>query len=100
VTTAPLYAPGSEVTVDVVRGEGTERERVGVGDDCRLRLEVPLGPGNPYQQYTVQARAHGIQESLETIGTAPSSDTSGTAVYTTRVRIDADRAHGCPWGTR
>ncbi len=35
----------------------------------RLRIEVPLGPSNPYQQYTAQA------------------DAAGTAVYNTRVRI-------------
>lgn len=96
VTTSPLYAPGSELRVDVVSGAGVERERLSVGHDCRLRINVPLGPGNPYQQYTAQARAHGIQESLETIGTAPSSDASGTTVYTTRVRIHAALTPGCP----
>jgi S-formylglutathione hydrolase FrmB len=96
VTTPPLYAPGRTVDVQVARGEGVESKRVRVPDDCRLRLAVPLGPGNPHQQYTAQARVHGIQESLETPGTAPSDDTSGTAVYTTRVRIGAERTPGCP----
>src|SRR5205085_12628810 len=35
----------------------------------RLRLHLPLGPANPYQQYTAQA------------------ETAGTAVYETRVSI-------------
>jgi hypothetical protein len=69
-----------------------------VGDDCRLRIEVPLGPGNPYQQYTAEARAYGVQKALETPGTAPSADTSGTFVYTTRARIGAERVPGCPGG--
>ena len=37
--------------------------------DGRLELEIPLGPSNPYQQYTPQAQA------------------TGTAVYTTRATI-------------
>jgi hypothetical protein len=80
VETPPLYSPSRVLDVDVVRGEGVKTERVRVGDDCRLRLEVPLGPGNPYQQYTVQARL------------------AGTAVYTTRVRIGAEGTPGCPRG--
>jgi esterase/lipase superfamily enzyme len=39
--------------------------------DGRLALDVPLGPSNPYQQYTAQATV------------------AGTAVYTTRVQIRA-----------
>ena len=37
----------------------------------RLRIDVPLGPPNPYQQDTAQAQA------------------AGTAVYTTTTRIGA-----------
>jgi hypothetical protein len=37
--------------------------------DGRLHIEVPLGPGNPYQQYTAPAAV------------------SGTAAYTTGVLI-------------
>jgi S-formylglutathione hydrolase FrmB len=78
VTTPPLYAPGSELAVELVRGAGGERRIVRAGDDCRLRVEVPLGPGNRDQQYSPQARA------------------SGTAIYTTRVRIAAGTAPACP----
>jgi hypothetical protein len=38
--------------------------------DCRLRLRVPLGPGNPHQQYTAESVA-----------------TGGNRTYTSRVRI-------------
>jgi hypothetical protein len=38
--------------------------------DRRLVLDVPLGPANPYQEETPQARA------------------AGTAVFTTYVKID------------
>jgi S-formylglutathione hydrolase FrmB len=95
VTTAPLYAAGSQATVEWVTGGGTRSEQTVVGADCRLRITVPLGPGNPYQQYTPEAQAHGVQKSVETIGVAPSSDTSGTAVYTTHVRIDAAGTPTC-----
>lgn len=98
VTTPPLYAPGSQLPVRVARGDGAQTQTAVAGDDCRVKLTVPLGPGNPYQQYSAQARAYGIQRAAETVGTAPSSDTSGTTVYTTRVRIDAAGAASCPAG--
>jgi S-formylglutathione hydrolase FrmB len=89
VTTPPLYAASSQASVELAKGDSVQSQSVTVGDDCRLRLTVPLGPGNPYQQYTAEARAYGVQRSLETTGTAPSADTSGTTVYRTRVRIYA-----------
>lgn len=96
VTTPPAYAPGRVVDVELVRDGQVESEEATVGEDCRLRLTVPLGPGNPYQQYTPQARAHGVESSYTyTPGTAPYEDTSGTRVYTTRVRIAATRPGGC-----
>src|SRR3954454_1939964 len=48
---------------------GTRTLHVTAGSDRRLHFTVPLGPGNPYQQETVQAAA------------------AGTAVYTTDVTI-------------
>jgi S-formylglutathione hydrolase FrmB len=101
VTTPPLYVPGRVLDVELVRDGQLETERVQVGSDCRLRLDVPLGPGNPYQQYTAEARAWGLQRSLSTTpGTTPSDDTSGTVVYATRVGIDAERTPGCPGSKR
>lgn len=38
---------------------GTTRTRVRAGRDRRLRLDVPLGPGNPYQERSPQARLAG-----------------------------------------
>lgn len=96
VATPPLYAPGSTVAVDVVRGKGTELRRLTVSPDCRLRVAVPLGPGNRYQQYTLEARAEGVQSRLDTLGVAPSSDLSGTVVYSTRVRVHAGAVGNCP----
>jgi S-formylglutathione hydrolase FrmB len=99
VTTAPLYAPGREIGVKLLSGAGTVRERIRVGPDCRLRIEAPLGPGNPYQQYTPQARVHGAQSGLETVGVV-GQDGSGTFVYKTRARIDTAGAGNCPRGRR
>jgi hypothetical protein len=48
----------------------TETKTLIAGSDRRLRISVPLGPANPYQQDTAQAQA------------------SGTSVYTTTVTID------------
>ena len=102
VTTPPVYRPRSKVTVAMSSGGGSRLQRVAVGADCRLRLTVPLGPGNPYQQYSAQATAYGIQQATDdTAAVAPSSDTSGTAVYTTRVRVKVAKRHGCrPAGRR
>jgi hypothetical protein len=101
VTTPPLYRPGSTVTVATVRGGGSQSQSVEVGSDCRLRLTVPLGPGNPYQQYSAEAGVNGIQQAIDdTAGVAPSSDISGTAVYTTRVRISSSARRGCRPGGR
>ena len=46
---------------------------VTAGADRRLRLSVPLGPPNPYQQDTAQAQA------------------AGTSVYTTTVTVVTGR---------
>ena len=94
VTTAPYYAPGRRITVTLRSGTGTVRKRIQVGADCRLRVEVPLGPGNPYQQYSPEARAHGAQAGVETIGVVD-ADRSGTSVYRTRARIDTTGAGTC-----
>jgi S-formylglutathione hydrolase FrmB len=48
----------------------TETKTLIAGSDRRLRISVPLGPANPYQQDTARAQA------------------SGTSVYTTTVTID------------
>jgi hypothetical protein len=53
-----------------LRGESLRRAISVIADRYgRLHIEVPLGPANPYQQYTAAAKA------------------AGTRVYTTKVRI-------------
>jgi hypothetical protein len=78
VTTAPYYAPGRRLRVKLTTQAGIVRRRIEVGADCRLRIDVPLGPGNPDQQYSPEAQA------------------SGTAVYRTLVRIGVAGPETCP----
>jgi hypothetical protein len=69
VRTPPIYLPGSNATVGL-KGEGIDRSATVVaGATGRLALDVPLGPGNPDQQYTSAAAI------------------SGTKVFTTKVTI-------------
>jgi S-formylglutathione hydrolase FrmB len=70
VRTPPVYLPGSTATV-VLKGDGIDRSSSLVADaNGRLALDVPLGPGNPDQQYT------------------PEAAMSGTKVFTTKVTIN------------
>lgn len=74
VTTAPLYTPGERLDVRLTSGSGIERRRLLADEDRRLRIRVPLGPGNPYQQYSPLAAAGG-----------------GTVVRTARVTVARPR---------
>lgn len=74
VVTPAAYEPGAAATVRTAGAGGDAVRTLRVRRDGRLRVEVPLGPGNPYQQSTPEAEAAG-----------------GTKVFTTRVAIDAPR---------
>jgi hypothetical protein len=74
VTTAGLYAPGSLVRAVLTSGSGTVVRALPADGAGRVTISVPLGPGNPYQQYSPQAAALG-----------------GTAVYTTHVALSGTR---------
>jgi S-formylglutathione hydrolase FrmB len=70
VVTPATYRPGTRYRV-VMSGDRARRRTalITARKDRRLLLIVPLGPSNPYQEDTPQAKAH------------------GTAVYTTMVTI-------------
>jgi S-formylglutathione hydrolase FrmB len=70
VTTPASYQPGATYGV-VFRGATSDPVLVTQAADAhgRLHIDVPLGPGNPYQQFTAAAAV------------------AGTRVYTTTVRI-------------
>lgn len=72
VETPPVYQPGRRYAVRMSGATaGTKTVTVTAGADHRLRLVVPLGPANPYQQETVAA------------------DALGTTTYSTSVSISA-----------
>jgi hypothetical protein len=70
VRTAPEFKPRRRYRIKL-SGSRTPSKTVTLtaGTDRRLHIAVPLGPANPYQQDTVEAKA------------------AGTAVYTTTVTI-------------
>ena len=70
VVTPAVYTPGR--TYDVTIAEETASpamEQLQAGGGGALHITVPLGPANPYQEYTAQG------------------DAAGTKVYTTTVAI-------------
>lgn len=74
VVTPAEYPPGKRYSVHLF-GDRTKARAITIqaGREGRLRIRVPLGPSNPYQQDTPQAEQH------------------GTAVYTTSVTISRAR---------
>ena len=68
VTTPAFYRPGASATVSLSTSADRQTRTAQVGRDGRLRLDVPLGPGNAGQQFTAGAT---------------------TTVYVTRASIDA-----------
>jgi S-formylglutathione hydrolase FrmB len=61
VVTPPAFAPGGRYAVRL-RGDGIDRTlRVAAGAERRLRIEVPLGPANPYQAETPEAVVAGTK---------------------------------------
>lgn len=76
VVTPASYVAGARYAVTLFGDRTPSRtETLTAGGDRRLRIQVPLGPPNPYQQDTAQAQA------------------AGTAVYTTTATIARVRAH-------
>jgi S-formylglutathione hydrolase FrmB len=74
VTTPAVYRPRGRYRVTLAGDRVSKRSvLVRAGRGGRLRIQVPLGPANPDQQYTAQAQV------------------TGTAVYTTDVTIASVR---------
>jgi S-formylglutathione hydrolase FrmB len=69
VVTPPIFIPGQSYDVTLFGPHARISAALNAGPNRRLWLQVPLGPSNPYQQYSPQAQA------------------VGTAVYTTSVVI-------------
>jgi hypothetical protein len=69
VLTPPCLRPRARYRIRFAGDDASGTQFARAGRAGRLRVDVQLGPANPYQQYTPQAEA------------------AGTAVYTTRVTI-------------
>jgi hypothetical protein len=69
VVTPPKFVPGASYKLTLHGDYGSSIATTVADPEGRLHIEVPLGPPNPYQQYTAEAMA------------------AGTAVYTTSVAI-------------
>jgi S-formylglutathione hydrolase FrmB len=61
VWTPPRYRPGVRYRVRLTGRRVHHLLVVTAGDDGRLRIEVPLGPANPYRQYTAAALRAGTK---------------------------------------
>lgn len=72
VLTAPLFVPHARYTMTLKTATVRRTVKVRASRKRRLRIEVPLGPPNPQQQFTAGA---------------------ATAVFTTNVKIRARRAN-------
>lgn len=59
VRTPSSWDPGTRLSVTTRDRSGVHRTTMTVGPDRRLTTKLALGPGNPYQEDTVQARALG-----------------------------------------
>ncbi len=55
VRTPPRYRPGARATLTLDGVAVRERRTLRVGRDGALSIDVPLGPGNPAQQFTAGA---------------------------------------------
>jgi S-formylglutathione hydrolase FrmB len=72
VTTARIAKPGTTLLATVTTADGTKSTTPLTADgNGRVRVNVPLGPGNPDQEYSPQAKV------------------DGTQIYTTRVAFKA-----------
>jgi hypothetical protein len=73
VTTARLYAPRSKVVARVRTGTGVTTRTLTADRAGRVKVAVPIGPGNPDQEYS------------------PAATAAGTTVYTAKVVLKPRR---------
>lgn len=67
--TPAFYRPGTRHTVQLSGARLSERRVVGADASGKIQITVPLGPGNPYAEFSSAARS------------------SGSRVFTTTVRV-------------
>lgn len=92
VTTAALFRPRSRVLVTLTSGARTVTRRLTADGRGRVTVAVPLGPGNPYQQYTSQAQTNAQLAKLRKAPGSGAPVVGGSFVYATRVALAEPRA--------
>jgi S-formylglutathione hydrolase FrmB len=92
VTTGPLFRPSSTIRATLTRAAGTVTRSVTADRAGRVTITVPLGPGNPYQRYTVQAEANARLPHLPGAPGAGAPVVGGSFVYATHVGLAGPRA--------
>jgi S-formylglutathione hydrolase FrmB len=92
VTTAALFRPRSTVRATLTSATGTVTRSLIADRTGQVTIVVPLGPGNPYQQYTSQAEANARLAQTTHAPGAAAPDVGGSFVYTTHVVLAGPRA--------
>ena len=66
ITTPARYAPGAAYVARIDADTGTSEQAVTVDGDGRLTIDVPLGPPNPYEQFSPAAAEAGVETVVHT----------------------------------
>src|SRR4051812_24293408 len=93
VTPPALYPAGRPVNATITDEQGTRVVQSSIGPDGRFHLQLDLGPGNPYQEYTPQARLNAVQTAFDKgLGyTVDRATSDGTFVHTASVTLSFKR---------
>jgi S-formylglutathione hydrolase FrmB len=91
VTTAPTFRPYARVKATLSSGSGVTTDVLHADRAGRVTVVVPLGPGNPYQQYTLGAEAWALAENTEQTPGSDSEAVGGSFVYSTEVVLSGSR---------
>ncbi|HEY7916455.1 MAG TPA: alpha/beta hydrolase family protein [Acidimicrobiales bacterium] len=71
VVTGPDYPPLSAQQIQVRSRSGTRSTTLRADEEGRLRIPVPLGPANPFQEYTAAALTAGTQVFVTVVEVRP-----------------------------
>ena len=89
VTTAPVFRAGERYSVKVTPSTGKPKVSTVVADkQVRLRVSVPLGPGNQYQQFIAQADQASATDATGAATNVPfTTRGTGSSFYRTTVEV-------------
>jgi S-formylglutathione hydrolase FrmB len=87
VTTAAIFRPDAKVRATLSSGRGIRSTKLRANPAGQVTVTVPLGPGNPYQQYTTQAETWALTENLSDTPGSDNQAVGGSFVYSTQVAL-------------